>query len=311
MWTSQYSPNLKEVHVCIQPTHAYSQPRPTPHSTTPLNSPPRHVAAMARVPPPGLLASQHQYNGPHPVHHIPHGAMADGARPPASNRVPSMPIQEVPNSELRMTASGSGSGSGSGKGPAPNLQRSEARRLTPSRPIAPARSNPPPSATGISPGDNTPLRYIPLRDNEASATPSSSSRPQAPPTLQSSTTTRHKAPLTPLPTASSSRPATMDPEGDSIMRDAAEGLVQEQRRSLRGRAARSGAALDGAVGREGVGGGSEMSVIAGVSASGKGVKIGGAVKIGTGPGGVQRKKKKGDIDVVSRLVFDEIYRAYI
>jgi hypothetical protein len=83
----------------------------------------------------------------------------------------------------------------------------------------------------------------------------------------------------------------MDFEGDSIMRDAAEGLVQEQRRSLRGRAARSGV-----TGEEG---GSEMSVIAGVSASGKGVRIGGSVKIGTGPGGVQRKKKKGDMDSVS------------
>lgn len=80
------------------------------------------------------------------------------------------------------------------------------------------------------------------------------------------------------------------------MREAAEGLVQEQRRSLRGRAARSGLnAEDGEV----VGGGSEMSLIAGVSASGRGVKIGSSVKIGTGPGGVQRKKTRGDVNAVS------------
>lgn len=89
----------------------------------------------------------------------------------------------------------------------------------------------------------------------------------------------------------------VDIGGDTIMRDVAEGLVQEQRRSLRGRAARSGLATDRA---EAVAGGSEMSIIAGVNASGKGVKIGGAGKIGTGPGGVQRKKKKGDLEAVSR-----------
>lgn len=83
------------------------------------------------------------------------------------------------------------------------------------------------------------------------------------------------------------------------MRDAAEGLVQEQRRSLRGRAARIGATGDG--GSASGEGGSEMRLIAGVNASGKGVKVGGSAKIGTGPGGVQRKKKKGDVDVVSLL----------
>lgn len=90
----------------------------------------------------------------------------------------------------------------------------------------------------------------------------------------------------------------VDYEGDAIMQEAAEGLVQEQRRSLRGRAARSGLRDDGS---EVVGGGSEMSVIAGVSASGRGVRIGGSVKIGTGPGGVQRKKTKGDVNVVSLI----------
>lgn len=81
------------------------------------------------------------------------------------------------------------------------------------------------------------------------------------------------------------------------MQDADDGLVQEQRRSLRARAARSGLDSAGDV----AGGGSEMSVIAGVSASGNRVKIGATTKIGTGPGGVQRKKKKGDLDVVSHI----------